>query len=75
MTGRHFIKSTRNAELMDEDIIGLYLSTEPHRGAHAITRDDEPQLRRFIHDQENIEQPRHRGTRMHCAQQARLYRT
>ncbi|KEF50804.1 uncharacterized protein A1O9_13143 [Exophiala aquamarina CBS 119918] len=42
---------------MGEDIIGLFLSTEPLRDANAISSDDDPQLRRFIHDQESIEQP------------------
>ena len=55
--GRRSMIRARDAELMDEDVVGLFLSTEPLRGVHSTASEDEPQLRRFIHDQENIEQP------------------
>ena len=57
MTGRHIMKCASHTEMMGEDIIGLFLSTEPLRDTNEISSDDEPQLRRFIHGQENIEQP------------------
>jgi hypothetical protein len=57
------VKRARDAALMGEDIIGLFLSTEPLRDANGITSDDESKLRRFIHDQENIQQLRVIGSR------------
>jgi hypothetical protein len=51
------MKRASHTELMGEDIIALFLSTEPLRDANAISSDYEAQLRRFIHDQGNIEQP------------------
>lgn len=53
------MRRARDAELMGEDIIGLFLSTEPLRSVKAIKSKDETQLRRFIYDQESIEQPRY----------------
>ena len=51
------MKRARNAELMGEDIVGLFLSTEPLRGVQSTASEDEPQLRRFIHHQEKMNNP------------------
>jgi hypothetical protein len=50
-------KDSRNAELMGENIIGIYLSREPLCESNQPMEDDEPKLRRFVNSQENIERP------------------
>lgn len=39
----------RDVELIGEDIVGLFLSTEQH-DVNGGNTDDEPRLRRFIQD-------------------------
>ncbi|KIW83107.1 hypothetical protein Z517_02351 [Fonsecaea pedrosoi CBS 271.37] len=51
----------RYAELMGDNIIGIYLSSEPLCDSNLTTEDDEPKLRRFIHDQETIQNLRRLG--------------
>ncbi|OAL34875.1 hypothetical protein AYO20_05835 [Fonsecaea nubica] len=51
-------KDPKYAELMGEDIIGIYLSTEPFCLLQQATEDDEPKLRRFVNHQEDIHDPR-----------------
>ncbi|KIW75187.1 hypothetical protein Z517_11960 [Fonsecaea pedrosoi CBS 271.37] len=51
-------KDPKYAELMGEDIIGIYLSTEPFFLLQQTTEDDEPKLRRFVNHQEDIHNPR-----------------
>lgn len=48
----------RHAELMGDNIIGIYLSGQPLCESNQTIEDDEPKLRRFVHDQEMVEQPR-----------------
>lgn len=47
----------RHAELMGDNIIGIYLSSEPLCDSNQAMEDDEPKLRRFIHDQEDFQSP------------------
>lgn len=47
----------RNAELMGDDIVGIFLSEEPLRDPCKIARDGETKLRRFVHEQESICNP------------------
>jgi hypothetical protein len=42
--------------MVEDIIIGLYLSRDPLRDFNEKLRDDEPKLRRLIHDQENLQQ-------------------
>ena len=51
-------KRARDAELMGENIIGIFLSREPLCESNHMTEDYEPKLRRFVNDQESIQQPR-----------------
>lgn len=62
---RQSVKRLRDVELMGEDIVGLFLSTEPLHDMNRRTTDDEPKLWRFIHDQENIEHPQFIGSGKH----------
>ncbi|KAI1617037.1 kinetochore Sim4 complex subunit FTA2-domain-containing protein [Exophiala viscosa] len=55
----------RDAELMGENIIGIYLSEEPMCDSTQPVEDDEPRLRRFIYDGENIQQPQLIGSGIH----------
>ncbi|EXJ87490.1 hypothetical protein A1O3_04450 [Capronia epimyces CBS 606.96] len=55
----------RDFELMDENIVGIYLSEQPLCDTNQTTRDDEPKLRRFVNDQESIQQPRLVGSGIH----------
>jgi hypothetical protein len=55
--GKGLTKDAKYAELMGEDIIGTYLSTELLCPSNQTTEDDEPQLRRFVDDQEDIYDP------------------
>jgi len=55
----------RDAELMGENIIGIYLSEEPLCDSIQPVEDDEPKLRRFVNDKENILQPRLIGSGKH----------
>ena len=70
---KQFMTHARDAELMGEDIVGLFLSAEAQRGENAITSEDKPKLRRFIHDQENIEQPLCDRQRRTWRRSARIY--
>lgn len=54
-----------DAELMGENIIGIYLSKEPLCESIQPAEDDEPKLRRFVDDQENIQRPRLIGSGKH----------
>jgi Kinetochore Sim4 complex subunit FTA2 len=63
--GKQLIKGVRDAELMGENIIGIYLSTEPLCKSNQTMEDNEPKLRRFVNDQENIQNPRLIGNGEH----------
>jgi hypothetical protein len=51
-------RKDKDAELMGDDIIGIFLSEELYRDSDEPTEDIEPKLRRFIYDQEGIQNPR-----------------
>ncbi|KIW36437.1 hypothetical protein, variant [Exophiala oligosperma] len=55
----------RNAELMGQNVIGIYLSEEPMCDSTQPVKDDEPKLGRFIHHEENIQQPQLIGSGIH----------
>lgn len=65
MMGKQLTKGARDAELMGEDIIGIYLSKEPLCESNQPMEDDEPKLRRFVDDHENIQRPRLIGSGKH----------
>jgi len=54
-----------DAELMGEDIIGIFLSEEVLRDSSKTTEDTELQLRRFVDGQESIQNPRLLGCGEH----------
>lgn len=47
----------RDAELMGEYTIGIYLSREPLCESNQTVEENEPKLRRFVTDQESIQRP------------------
>ena len=51
---------------MGEDILDLYLSRQPLCELNKRTEDDEPKLRRFIYDQESIQEPHLIGSGIHA---------
>ncbi|OAG33886.1 hypothetical protein AYO21_12002 [Fonsecaea monophora] len=63
--GEQLTKGARDADLMGESIIGIYLATEPLCESNRPVEDDEPRLRRFVDDQENIQRPRLIGSGKH----------
>lgn len=55
----------RDDELMEDNIIGIYLSTDLWCDSNPAREDNKPKLRRFVHDQESIQQPRLIGKGLH----------
>lgn len=47
-------RDAKNAELMGDDIVGIYLSTEKLCDSHGTMEESNASLRRFVHDEENI---------------------
>lgn len=54
----------RNAELMDNTIINVFLSEDLLFGSYE-TEDGETKLRRFVHSEEDIHNPRLLGSGVH----------
>lgn len=63
--GKRPTQGARDAELMGEDIVGIYLSREPLCESNQLMEDDEPKLRHFVHHQEKIQTPRLVGSGGH----------
>ena len=62
---KQIIKRAKDAPMMNEDIIDIFLTREPFCKSSQATLDHEPKLGRFIYDRESGEQPHLIGSGKH----------
>ena len=65
MINRLSRKAARDAELIGDDITGKIVSKDPLRNSYDNIGNGDPNLRRFIHDQESIYNPQLLGSGKH----------